>query len=26
MNEDDEKVMFSLQEMILDGENIKRWY
>ena len=24
MNEDDEKVMFSLQEMILDGENIKR--
>lgn len=24
MNEEDEKVMFSLQEMILDGENIKR--
>ena len=24
MTEDDEKVMFSLQEMILDGEDIKR--
>ena len=24
MNEEEEKVMFSLQEMILDGENIKR--
>ena len=26
MNPEDEKVMFSLQEMILDGKNIKRWY
>ena len=24
MNEDDEKVMFELQELILDGQNIKR--
>jgi len=26
MNEEDEKVMFALQELILDGQNIKRWY
>jgi len=26
MNEEDEKVMFALQELILDGKNIKRWY
>lgn len=26
MNEQDEKVMFELQELILDGQNIKRWY
>ena len=24
MNEEDEKVMFALQELILDGQNIKR--
>ena len=24
MNEEDEKIMFALQELILDGENIKR--
>ena len=24
MNEEDEKVMFALQELILDGKNIKR--
>ena len=23
--EDEEKIMFGLQELILDGENIKRW-
>lgn len=26
MKEEDEKVMFELQELILDGQNIKRWY
>lgn len=26
MNEQDERVMFELQELILDGQNIKRWY
>ncbi len=26
MTEEDEQVMFSLQELILDGQNIKRWY
>ena len=25
MNEEDEHVMFALQELILDGQNIKRW-
>ena len=25
MNEEDEKRMFALQELILDGKNIKRW-
>jgi hypothetical protein len=25
MNEVDEKVMFALQELILDDKNIKRW-
>ena len=26
MTEEDERIMFSLQELILDGKNIKRWY
>lgn len=26
MNKEDEHVMFELQELILDGQNIKRWY
>ena len=26
MNEEDEKIMFTRQEKILDGQNIKRWY
>jgi hypothetical protein len=25
MNEEDEKIMFGLQELILDGQDIKRW-
>ena len=26
MKKEDEKEMFALQELILDGQNIKRWY